>query len=101
MVIKRFNEADMSDISTDRSLEIVESLSQMSRDISKNLEELESIVNELENFRSKSGTNNDQIDDSVSNLEITRNSMKEFLTKIDNASISLKDYVQNGRKYLY
>ncbi len=101
MIILKFNEADMSDISVDRSLEIIESLNEISREISKNLESLESIVNELENFRSKSGSSNDQIDDSVSNLEIVRNLVKESIDKIDNTSINMRDYTQNGRKYLY
>ena len=58
MMIKRFNESNMIDISTDRSLEMIELLSKISKDILENLEKIESLSNELEGFRSKSTTSN-------------------------------------------
>jgi len=100
-MIKRFNESNMIDISTDRSLEMIELLSKISKDILENLEKIESLSNELEGFRSKSTTSNDQIDDSVSNLEMIKNALRESLDKIDNTSINMKDYLENGRKYMY
>lgn len=101
MRIKRFNESEMSDISTDRVLEITNSISDMLSDLTQKSEFIDSLVNELNNFRSSSSSKNDQIDDSVSNLELSKKYISDLIDKLDSVSQNMKDYNQNGRKYLY
>lgn len=101
MKIRRFNEAEISDISTDRVLEIIKMISDMSSDLNQKSENIDALLNELNNFRSSSKGKNDQIDDSVANLEFVKNHFKDSLDKLDNIVQNMKDYNQNGRKYLY
>lgn len=101
MKIRRFNEAEISDISTDRVLEIIKMISDMSSDLNQKSENIDALLNELNNFRSSSKGKNDQIDDSVANLEFVKNHFKDSLDKLDNIAQNMKDYNQNGRKYLY
>ena len=101
MKIRRFNESDISDLSTDRVLEIVNSISDMLGDLNQKSEIIDSLVNELNNFRSSSTSKNDQIDDSVSNLELAKKCISDLLDRLDSVSQNMKDYNQNGRKYLY
>lgn len=101
MRIKKFFESDISDISPDRVIEINELLTRMISDISQKSESIDSLINELNNFRSTSKSNNDQIDDSVSNLEFIRNLFNDSVDKIDNVVSNMNDYNKNGRKFLY
>lgn len=101
MKIKRFNESEVSDLSTDRALEITNSISDMISTFDQKSEIIDSLINELNNFRSSSTSKNDQIDDSVSNLELAKKYVLDLLDKLDSVSQNMKDYNQNGRKYLY
>jgi ABC-type transporter Mla subunit MlaD len=101
MKIRRFDESEMSDISPDRVIEILQSLTTMSSEMDQRIELIDSLINELNNFKSSSKSNNDQIDDSISNLEITRRLFKDSLDKMDNVASNMRDYNQNGRKFLY
>jgi ABC-type transporter Mla subunit MlaD len=101
MRIRRFNESEIGDMSPDRVVEIVQSLTTMSSDMDQRVEVIDSFINELNNFKSISKSSNDQIDDSISNLEIARGLFKDSLDKIDNVVNNMRDYNQNGRKYLY
>ncbi len=101
MKIKRFNESEVSDLSTDRVLEITNSISDMISTLDQKSEFIDSLINELNNFRSSSTSKNDQIDDSVSNLELAKKYVLDLLDKLDSVSQNMKDYNQNGRKYLY
>ena len=101
MKIKRFNESEVSDLSTDRVLEITNSISDMISTLDQKSEFIDSLINELNNFRSSSTSKNDQIDDSVSNLELAKKYVLDLLDKLDSVSQNMKDYNQNVRKYLY
>jgi ABC-type transporter Mla subunit MlaD len=101
MKINRFNESEVQNLSSDRTDEIIKSLQELSVLINQKDEIIESLVNELNNFRDVSKSKNDQIDDSISNLQIVKSSFVESLDKMNNVVISLNDYKESGRKYLY
>lgn len=102
MKIRKFFEQDENvDISNDRIKEILEQLTTISSDLDTKRESVISLTNELSNYRSKSKTSNDQIDDSVSNLEQVKENISSVITMLDTISKNLKDYDQSGRRYLY
>lgn len=98
---KIFEEKEISDISSDRVSELISQLSAMSADISQKIEFVDSIVNELDDFRRSSESKNDQIDDCIANLQLMKKSLSNSLDKSDNVVIGIKDYEKNGRKFLY
>jgi chromosome segregation ATPase len=102
MKIRKFFEQDENvDISNDRIKEILEQLTTISSDLDTNRESIISLTNELSNYRSKSKTSNDQIDDSVSNFEQVKENISTIISLLDTISKNLKDYDQSGRRYLY
>lgn len=105
MRILKFNEAIdgiiSDDISTDRSFEIIDELKNISNDITKNIESVTLLSNELSSYKSNSKDSNDQIDDSAINTELLKSQLEEVNKLIDNICVSLKDYNENGRKFLY
>jgi ABC-type transporter Mla subunit MlaD len=101
MRIKKFLESEINDISPDRVIEILESLSVILSEIDQKSETIDSLINELNNFKSTNKSSNDQIDDSISNLELIRNLFKDSVDKIDNVVSNMRDYNKSGRKYLY
>ena len=102
MKIRKFFEAEETVyISNDRIKEIIEQLSVISSTLDAKKEEIQSLTNELSNYRSKSKKSNDQIDDSVANLESIISKVKDVLSGLDTTSNNLKDYNESGRKYLY
>lgn len=101
MRIFKFNESELSEISPDRVSEIIENISTISNDVRQKQESIDALINELGNFKTSSKSSNDQIDDSISNLEILRKLLGDSLDKMDNVVINMKDYSKDGRKYLY
>jgi archaellum component FlaC len=101
MKIRKFNESDIQNISSDRVDQITESLTELSKQIEQKNEMVDSLINELNNYRTQSRTKNDQIDDSISNLQLVRGLFSDSIDKVDNVLISMKDYKKSGRKYLY
>jgi len=103
MRIMRFIESiDSSiDISNERVSEIIDKLSDISSAFDAKVIDVISIKDELSNYRSKSLKSNDQIDDSVSNLERINTRINDILSDLDTAINSLKDYNESGRKFLY
>ena len=69
--------------------------------VNKNKISIETISNDLSGYRSSSKKANDQIDDTVSDLEVIKTKVNDMIGLIENAVKNLKDYNQNGRKYLY
>ncbi len=98
---KLFEEKEISDISNDRVSELISQLSAMSADISQKVEFVDSLVNELDDFRKSSTSKNDQIDDCIANLQLMKKLLIDSLDKSDNVVIGIKDYEKNGRKFLY
>jgi hypothetical protein len=102
MKIRKFNEAeDINDISADRTNEIIEDLRKTIVFLEQKVENIDSYLNELGNFQNTKNSQNDQIDDAVSNLQLVRGAIKDSITNLDNSTISLEDYNKSGRKYLY
>jgi ABC-type transporter Mla subunit MlaD len=101
MKIKRFNESEQLDISTERVGEIVDSVKEMMAFIDDKNDFLESLLNELNNYKNESSKGNDQIDDSIASLQVAKKDVDNILDKLDNVVSNLKDYNDSGRKYLY
>jgi ABC-type transporter Mla subunit MlaD len=101
MKIKRFNESEQLDISTERIGEIVESVKEMMAFVDDKSDFLESLLNELNNYKNESSKGNDQIDDSIASLQVAKKDVDNILDKLDNVVSNLKDYNDSGRKYLY
>lgn len=101
MKIRKFNESDQVDISSDRISEIVDELKDMISMIDSKGESIESLSNELNTYKGMSKNGNDQIDDSIANLQIVKKYLTECKDKIDNVANNMNDYNENGRKYLY
>ena len=98
MKIKRFNESEQLDISTERIGEIVESVKEMMAFIDDKSDFLESLLNELNNYKNESSKGNDQIDDSIASLQVAKKDVDNILDKLDNVVSNLKDYNDSGRK---
>lgn len=102
MKIRKFNETEsMNDISQDRTTQIIEDLRKTIVFLEQKVENIDSYLNELANFQNTEKSENDQIDDAVSNLQLVRSALKDSITNLDNSTISLEDYNKSGRKYLY
>jgi ABC-type transporter Mla subunit MlaD len=101
MRIKRFNEDDQVDISSDRVNEIITELSEIVTMESEKSKSIESLLGELGNYKNLSKRGNDQIDDSISNLQVIKKNIDDNIDKIDSVVNNLKDYNESGRKYLY
>ena len=72
MRIKRFNESEEVDISTERIDEIVKELNEISASIKDKNKTIESLNSEFNNYVSDSQKGNDQIDDSIFALQIIK-----------------------------
>lgn len=101
MKIKRFTEAEQVDISSERVNEIIDSLKEFSAILDDKLKFVESLVNELNNYKSESKKGNDQIDDSIASLQVLVKDVEDSLDKVDTVVNNLGDYNDGGRKYLY
>ncbi len=102
MRIKRFNEAnEQVDISSDRVDEILTELKEMAAALDDKNKLVESLENELDNYKSDSQKGNDQIDDSLFALQVIKKNITDSLDKIDTVVKNLQSYDDEGRKYLY
>ena len=101
MKIKRFNEDEQVDISSERVSEINEELKDFAAIMLDKSKYIESLLNELNNFRSDSKKGNDQIDDSIAALQVIKKDLDDCIDKLDTVVSNLDSYNQDGRKYLY
>lgn len=101
MKIKRFNESEQVDISPERVGEIIEELKDMLSSLEDNFKSTESYLNELNNYKSQSKKGNDQIDDSLSALQVVKKDLEDSIDKLDIVINNLMDYNDEGRRYLY
>ena len=101
MKIKRFNEDEQVDISSERVSEINEELKDFAAIMLDKSKYIESILNELNNFKSDSKKGNDQIDDSIAALQVMKKDIDDCVDKIDTVINNLMDYNDGGRKYMY
>jgi len=101
MKIKRFNEDEQVDISSERVSEINEELKDFSAIMLDKSNYIESLLNELNNYKSDSTKGNDQIDDSIAALQVIKKDVDDCNDKIDTVINNLLDYNEGGRKYMY
>jgi ABC-type transporter Mla subunit MlaD len=101
MRIRKFNESEQIDISSERIAEIVEELSDFSTTVIDKSKYIDGLLNELNNFKSESMTGNDQIDDSIAAIQFIKKDIDDLSDKIDTVVNNLNDYNSNGRKYQY
>lgn len=101
MRIKRFNESEQVDISSDRIDEMMTQLKETVASLDDKNKFIESLENELNNYKSDSQKGNDQIDDSIFALQVIKKNISDSLDKIDTVIQNLQSYDDEGRKYLY
>jgi ABC-type transporter Mla subunit MlaD len=101
MKIKRFNESEQVDISSERIEEILDNLKQLSSTLEDKGKFVDSLINELNNYKSNSQKGNDQVDDSVAALQVIKKDLDNSLDKTDTVISNLMNYSEAGRKYLY
>jgi ABC-type transporter Mla subunit MlaD len=102
MRISKFNESNtLDDISNDRIKEILDSMKNTSDTVSDKMEEIQTFIGEFSKFKGKSRKSNDQIDDTILNLETLKSKMSDILSTISSINENLTDYKENGRRYLY
>jgi ABC-type transporter Mla subunit MlaD len=101
MKIKRFNESEQVDISSERIEEILDNLKQLSSTLEDKGKFVDSLINELNNYKSNSQKGNDQVDDSVAALQVIKKDLDNSLDKTDTVISNLMNYSEEGRKYLY
>jgi len=101
MKIRRFNEDEQVDISSERVNEIIEELKEFSDIMSEKSTYIEALLNELNNYKSDSTKGNDQIDDSIAALQLIKKNSDDTFDKIDTVVNNLVDYNDSGRKYMY
>jgi predicted nucleic acid-binding Zn-ribbon protein len=101
MKIRRFNEDEEVDISSERIDEIINELKDFALLMSDKSKSVESLLNEFSNFKSQSKKGNDQIDDSIFSLQVAKKDIDDCIDKIDTVINNLVDYNNNGRKFLY
>ena len=101
MRIKRFNEKEQIDISSERVEEIVDELRKLSSKVENGSKAAGSFINEFNNYKSDSQKGNDQIDDTIFALEVVKKNLDDSLDKLDTSLKNLLSYSQEGRKYIY
>jgi len=112
MKIKRFNENEVqgpdgtmdlvNDISTDKVEQIVKEIGGFLSSFEDSLSKLKKFEQELTKYKSKSKKSNDQIDDSVVQLQQVNKSLeRDVQNKLDSVIKKLNDYVENGRNFIY
>ena len=101
MKIKRFNESEQVDISSERIEEMLDNLKQLSSTLEDKGKFVDSLINELNNYKSNSQKGNDQVDDSVAALQVIKKDLDNSLDKTDTVISNLMNYSEEGRKYLY
>jgi hypothetical protein len=101
MKIKRFNEGEQVDISSERVSEITDQLKDFTATMLDKSKYVESLLNELNNYKSESKKGNDQIDDSIAALQVIKKDVDDCNDKIDTVINNLMSYNDGGRKYMY
>ena len=112
MKIKRFFENEVqgpngtvdlsNDISTSRVEEIIKEMSSSIDNFDKNHTQLKKFEEELKKYTNKSSSKNDQIDDSIIELQMVNKSLEQdILSRMDIIIEKLKNYIKEGRNYIY
>ena len=99
--IKRFNESEQVDVSTERVDEILVDLKELTSTLYDKKKMIDSLISELNNYKNKSDKGNDQIDDSIAALQVIMKDLENSTDKTDTVIGNLQSYNDDGRKYLY
>ena len=99
--IKRFNESEQVDVSTERVDEILVDLKELTSTLDDKKKMIDSLISELNNYKNKSDKGNDQIDDSIAALQVIMKDLEDSTDKTDTVIGNLQSYSDDGRKYLY
>lgn len=105
-MIKKFNEykaiKESTDIDEDSVRDIIESIGDMSEEINNYSNKLKTFKKKLgEHTDSKSVSENDQLDDAIIEINSAISKLDDVVDGLDNTNVSLKDYVEKGKQYLY
>jgi len=98
MRIQRFNESLVEEMSFDKVQDIISGLKQTLDNISDKLSFIDSVNNDFDNFKSSSDRPNDQIDNSIFNIQIVKKNLESSIEKINDTISQLNDYIDNGRR---
>lgn len=101
MKIKRFIESDQVDISPERVNEIIKELKDVSSTMDDKFVYTDELLNELNNYKNQSRRGNDQIDDSISALQMMKKDIEDCKDRLDTIINNLLDYNESGRKMMY
>jgi len=102
MRIKRFFESEeQKDIATERVDEILKDLKEFTAQLEDRNNMIEALTTELSNYKNLSTKSNDQIDDSISALQIIKKNVDDSVDKLDTVVTNIQSYNESGRKYLY
>jgi uncharacterized phage infection (PIP) family protein YhgE len=101
MKIKRFNEDEQVDISSERVNEILDNLKDFISLMDDKSKYVELLLNELKIKKRDSKKGNDQIDDSIAALQVMKKDIDSCVNQIDTTVNNLSDYNDSGRKYMY
>jgi septal ring factor EnvC (AmiA/AmiB activator) len=83
MKIRRFNEGEQVDISSERINEVLDELKDFTSLMDEKSKYVESLLNELNNYKSESKKGNDQIDDSIAALQVMKKDIDDCVDKIN------------------
>jgi hypothetical protein len=93
---------ESTDIDEDSVRDIIESIGDMSEEINNYSNKLKTFKNKLgEHTDSKSVSENDQLDDAIIEINSAISKLDDVVDGLDNTNVSLKDYVEKGKQYLY
>jgi anti-sigma28 factor (negative regulator of flagellin synthesis) len=112
MKIKRFFESELqgpdgsidltNDISTQRVEEIIKDITTFLDRLDESHTTLKKFEEELTKYKSSSKKGNDQIDDSVIQLQqVNKTIESDVKSKLDDIVDKLKNYIEDGRNYIY
>lgn len=91
-----------NDISSERVEEIVREILTLLDKFQEGQTKLKKFEEELSKYRNKSKKGNDQIDDTVIEIQQVNKSLEiDVQSKLDNIIEKMKDYIDNGRNYIY
>ena len=99
--IKRFNESEQIDISSERVDEIIVDMKELASALEDKQKMVDTLISELNDYKNQSDKGNDQIDDSIAALQVIRKDLESSSDKADTVIGNLQSYNDDGRKYLY
>ncbi len=99
--LRKYNESEQIDIASDRVEEINKQLKDFISIMDEKSKYVDSLINELDDYKSSSMRSNDQIDDSIAALQVMKKDIDDCMDKIDTVVNNLEDYNSSGRKFLY